>query len=106
MKDAAGAAFTITPPSALRPMGTEPFFPLCSRRETGTTPTQTAAQIPSSGLGPCAWSDITLAPSQAFGKSLPGFSYGNSRVALFVALLFCNTVVLGSGGLPRKKFLN
>src|SRR5215467_8931277 len=73
---------------------TEPFFPLCPRRQTGTTQMRTAPGIPSSGRGPCAWSGIIRGQSQAFDKSLHGFWYGNSRVALFVGLPFYNTVVL------------
>ena len=55
---------------------------------------RTAPRIPPSGLGPCEANGITPAPSPAFDKSLPGFWYGNSQVALFVELLFYNTVVL------------
>ena len=58
---------------------------------------RTAPGIPSSGRGPCAWSGIIRGQSQAFDKSLHGFWYGNSRVALFVGLPFYNTVVLVSG---------
>src|SRR6516165_4223883 len=67
---------------------TEPFFPLCPRRQIGTTRMPTAPGIPSSGRGPCAWSGIIRGQSQAFDRSLHGFWYGNSRLALFVGLHF------------------
>jgi hypothetical protein len=64
---------------------------------------RTASGIPTSGLGPCAWSGIIPGPSRAFDKSLHEFCYGNFRVVLFVELLFYNTVVLGRNGENRLR---
>src|SRR6516225_2492902 len=73
---------------------TEPFFPLGARRSTGPIRSPDTAALPPSGLVPCARSGIIPGRLQLCARSLPGFCFGNYQVALFVALLFYNTVVL------------
>src|SRR6516225_7387927 len=73
---------------------TEPFFPLGAHWSSGAIRSPHTAALPPSGLVPCARSGIIPGLLQLCARSLPGFCFGNYRVALFVELPFYNTVVL------------
>src|ERR1700757_670417 len=79
--------------------GTEPFFPLGSRRPLALIRTRNPAPLPSARVAPYAASGIIPGPLPLFGRLLPGFCSGNSPVVLFVASNFYNSVVLVS---PRR----
>src|ERR1700692_4779454 len=77
---------------------TEPFFPLRSRRSSGLTPLQNAAQVPPQGLARYAWRGIIPGRLPPSVKPSPEFYSGNFRVVLFAELPFYNTVVLAGCG--------
>src|SRR5450759_29185 len=75
---------------------TEPFFPLCSCRSTGTIHLRNAAPVPPSGIAGFASSGIIPGRLPRSAEPSPGFFFDNSPVVLFVELHTYNTVVLGS----------
>jgi len=96
------AAFTITLPSASRPMGpwwpNGAVFPPPLAPVKVDLPVSKCAQVPPSGLTRYAWRGIIPGRLLHSVKPSPEFCSGNSRVVLFVELHFYNTVVLAARG--------
>src|SRR5437762_3642573 len=98
MKDEAGAGFTITPLSVLRPMGSwwpnGAVFPPALEPVKWTYPSPKCLRDSTLGVRPVRAERHNPGPLLRFDKPSHGFCSDNSPVVLFVELPFYNTVVL------------